>query len=116
MGRTIAEGTDIIRWYRQSRGGSRPACIPFPGMRAQRLYRGATAVAMGLMMAALSACSSGPQPGTTASAFLVDWANQDWAGMQALVDAPPADFTAVNKAAFGNLSVHQASFTTGTLD
>jgi cell division protein FtsI/penicillin-binding protein 2 len=85
-------------------------------MRAQRLYRGATAVATGLMMAALSACSSGPQPGTTASAFLVDWANQDWAGMQALVDDPPADFTAVNKAAFGNLSVHQASFTTGTLD
>jgi cell division protein FtsI/penicillin-binding protein 2 len=67
-------------------------------------------------MAALSACSSGPQPGTTASAFLVDWANQDWAGMRALVDDPPADFTAVNQAAFGNLSVHRASFSAGTLD
>src|ERR1700689_2781590 len=116
MGRTIAEGTDIIRWYRQSRGGSRPACIPFPGLRGQRLYRGATAVATGLMMAALRACSSGPQPGTTASAFLVDWANQDWAGMRAAVPDPPADFAAVNQAAFGNLSVHRASFSAGTLD
>jgi cell division protein FtsI/penicillin-binding protein 2 len=84
-------------------------------MRAQRLYRGATAVATGLMMAALSACSSGPQPSTTANAFLVDWANQDWAGMRALVDDPPADFTAVNQAAFGNLSVHKASFDGGKL-
>ena len=84
-------------------------------MRAQRLYRGATAVATGLMMAVLSACSSGPQPGTTASAFLVDWANHDWAGMRALVDNPPADFTAVNQAAFANLAVHQASFDAGEL-
>ncbi len=85
------------------------------GMRAQRLYRGATAVATGLMMAVLSACSSGPQPGTTADTFLVDWANQNWAEMRALVDDPPADFTAVNQAALANLSVHQASFDAGKL-
>jgi cell division protein FtsI/penicillin-binding protein 2 len=85
------------------------------GMRAQRLYRGATAVATGLMMAALSACSSGPQPGTTADTFLVDWANQNWAEMRALVDNPPADFTTVNQAAFASLSVHQASFDAGKL-
>ncbi len=84
-------------------------------MRAQRLYRGATAFATGLMIAALGACSSGPQPGTTASAFLTDWANKDWAGMRALVAGPPADFTAVNQAAFSSLAVHQASFDAGKL-
>ena len=66
------------------------------------------------MMAALSACSSGPQPSTTANAFLVDWANQDWPGY-GHCDDPPADFTAVNEAAFGNLSVHKASFDAGKL-
>ena len=35
--------------------------------------------------------------------------------MRQLVDNPPADFTAVNQAAFADLSVHSASFTAGTL-
>jgi len=61
----------------------------------------------------LSACSSGPKPETTASAYLSDWAKQDWSGMQALVSNPPANFTAVNQAAFTALTVQQASFSGG---
>ena len=67
-----------------------------------------------LLTGLLNACSSGPQPQTTANAYFAAWAKQDWAAMQQLVAQPPADFTAVNQAAFSDLSVHQASFTPGT--
>ena len=40
--------------------------------------------------ALLSACSSGPGPDDTASAYLSDWSRQDWAGMHQLVTDPPA--------------------------
>jgi cell division protein FtsI/penicillin-binding protein 2 len=63
----------------------------------------------------LTACSSGPAPETTASAYLSDWAKQDWTGMQQLVSQPPANFLAVNKAAFADLTVQKASFTGGTV-
>ena len=36
--------------------------------------------------------------------------------MRGLVENPPADFTAVNQAAFAHLSVQQAAFTAGTLE
>ncbi len=72
----------------------------------------AMAVAAMLVSGLLNACSSAPQPQTTASAYFAAWAKQDWAAMQQLVWKPPADFTAVNKAAFTNLGVHQATFTT----
>ena len=65
--------------------------------------------------ALLSACSSGPVPQTTASAYLSDWAKQDWSGMQQLVSQPPANFTAVNQAAFTGLTVQKASFTAGKI-
>jgi cell division protein FtsI/penicillin-binding protein 2 len=74
----------------------------------------AMAVAAMLVSGLLNACSSAPQPQTTASAYFAAWAKQDWAAMQQLVSKPPADFTAVNKAAFTNLGVHQATFTPGT--
>ena len=74
----------------------------------------AMAVAAMLVSGLLNACSSAPQPQTTASAYFAAWAKQDWAAMQQLVWKPPADFTAVNKAAFTNLGVHQATFTSGT--
>ncbi len=74
----------------------------------------AMAVAAVLVSGLLNACSSAPQPQTTASAYFAAWAKQDWAAMQQLVSQPPADFTAVNQAAFTNLGVHQASFTPGT--
>jgi cell division protein FtsI/penicillin-binding protein 2 len=67
-----------------------------------------------LVTGLLNACSSSPQPQVTASAYFAAWTHQDWAAMQQLVSQPPADFTAVNRAAFTNLSVHQASFTSGT--
>src|SRR5580700_1379583 len=74
----------------------------------------AIAVAAFLVSGLLNACSSAPQPQTTASAYFAAWAKQDWAAMQQLVWKPPADFTAVNKAAFTNLGVHQATFAPGT--
>ena len=75
----------------------------------------AVALAATLVMGLVSGCSSSPQPQTTASAYLSAWSSQDWSAMQALVSAPPGDFTSVNKAAFSNLGVHQASFTAGTM-
>jgi hypothetical protein len=74
----------------------------------------ALASAAMLVTGLLAACSSSPQPQTTASAYFAAWAKHDWAAMQQLVSAPPADFTAVNQAAFTNLGVHQASFAPGT--
>jgi cell division protein FtsI/penicillin-binding protein 2 len=68
-----------------------------------------------LVTGLLSACSSSPQPQTTASAYFAAWAKQDWAAMQQLVSQPAADFAAVNRAAFTDLGVHQASFTPGTV-
>ena len=68
-----------------------------------------------LLTGLLNACSSGPQPQTTANAYFAAWAKQDWAAMQQLVAQPPADFTAVNQAAFTDLRVHQASFAQGTV-
>src|SRR5580692_1520941 len=74
----------------------------------------ALAVTALLVSGLLSACSSAPQPQTTGSAYFAAWAKQDWAAMQQLVAQPPADFTAVNKAAFTTLGVHQATFAAGT--
>jgi cell division protein FtsI/penicillin-binding protein 2 len=87
------------------------------GSHPARRHRAAVAAASvaALVAALLSSCSSGPTPNSAASAYLTAWAAQDWAAMQQLVSSPPADFTAVNRAAFANLSVHQASFTAGTL-
>jgi len=76
----------------------------------------ALALAAVLVTGLVSACSSSPQPQPTASAYFAAWAKQDWAAMQQLVWKPPADFTAVNQAAFTDLGVHQASFIPGTLD
>ena len=59
--------------------------------------------------------TSVPGPQGNAAAFLNDWAKQDWTGMSALTQAPPADFATVNEKAFTALSVKQATFTAGTL-
>jgi cell division protein FtsI/penicillin-binding protein 2 len=79
--------------------------------------RWAAAACAGILAAGalLSACSSGPAPQDTSSAYLADWAKQDWAGMQRLVSNPPANFVTVNKAAFTDLTVQKASFTGGTV-
>ena len=65
--------------------------------------------------ALLSACSSGPAPQDTASAYLAAWSRQDWTGMQRLVASPPANFVTANKAAFTDLTVQKASFTSGAV-
>jgi cell division protein FtsI/penicillin-binding protein 2 len=79
--------------------------------------RWATGACAGILSlgALLSACSSGPGPQDTGSAYLSDWSRQDWAGMRSLVTDPPADFTSVNQAAFTGLTVQKASFTGGTV-
>jgi cell division protein FtsI/penicillin-binding protein 2 len=96
-------------------------CVTLLGMSAPRRYlppavMARSVLAMALIAAPLSACSgSPPKPQTTASAYLADWAGQDWAAMRQLTDDPPADFTSVNQAAFTDLSVRQASITAGTM-
>jgi cell division protein FtsI/penicillin-binding protein 2 len=73
---------------------------------------GSAALVTGL----LSGCSGpAPQPQTTASGYLSAWAAQNWAAMRGLVFDPPADFTAVNQAAFADLGVKQASFAAGAM-
>jgi cell division protein FtsI/penicillin-binding protein 2 len=79
-----------------------------------RVGPAAIAMAAMLLTGLVSACSSSPQPATAASAYFAAWARQDWSAMQQLVSQPPADFTAVNQAAFTDLGVHQASFIPGT--
>ena len=68
-----------------------------------------------LVTGLLSACSSSPQPQPTSNAYFAAWAKQDWAAMQQLVSQPPADFIAVNQAAFTDLGVHPVSYTHLTL-
>ncbi len=85
-------------------------------MSAPRRYLPPAVLAVALTVASLSACSSSPPtPHATTSAYLGDWARQDWTAMRQLADNPPVDFTAVNQAAFTNLSVRQASITAGTI-
>ena len=81
---------------------------------APRAAAALTAVTM-LVTGLLSACSSAPQPGPAASAYLAAWSRQDWAAMRQLTSDPPADFTAVNRAAFTDLAVRTASFTAGAI-
>jgi cell division protein FtsI/penicillin-binding protein 2 len=75
----------------------------------------AAAIATALVAGLLSSCSSAPSPQTTAGSYLTAWAAQNWAAMRQLTADPPADFTAVNRAAFANLSVQRASFAAGTM-
>ena len=90
-------------------------CVPLLGMSPPRRYLPPAVLAITLIVAPLSACSSSPRPQPTASAYLADWGRQDWTAMRALTDRPPADFTSVNQAAFSTLSVRQASITAGTM-
>ena len=90
-------------------------CVPLLGMSPPRRYLPPAVLAITLIVAPLSACSSSPKPQPTASAYLADWGRQDWTAMRALTDRPPADFTSVNQAAFSTLSVRQASITAGTM-
>ncbi|HZR52709.1 MAG TPA: penicillin-binding transpeptidase domain-containing protein [Streptosporangiaceae bacterium] len=83
-------------------------------------YRGAAAAtaALTVTVTLLTAACSSPMPGPRgdATAFLNAWARQDWGAMRALTQAPPANFEAVNQAAFTALGVRQATFAQGFLD
>jgi cell division protein FtsI/penicillin-binding protein 2 len=108
MARTLARKADITARYDST---PRTLLTMSLGNKAGPV---AMALAATLVTGLLNACSSAPQPQPTASAYFAAWANQDWAAMQRLVWRPPADFTAVNQAAFSDLGVHQAGFTPGT--
>src|SRR5215469_8940394 len=97
------------------RRGTAPRRVRFLHMSLGKRV-GPLSMALTAMLTAgsLNACSSSPQPQTTANAYFAAWAKQDWAAMQQLVSQPPADFTAVNQAAFTDLGVHQASFAPGS--
>ncbi len=84
-------------------------------MSVQRRYLPSALAATVLCGTLLSGCSSPPTPQTTANAYLTAWARQDWAAMRQLTSDPPADFTSVNRAAFSNLTVRQASFAAGPM-
>jgi Penicillin binding protein transpeptidase domain/NTF2-like N-terminal transpeptidase domain/Penicillin-binding Protein dimerisation domain len=84
-------------------------------MSVQRRYLPSALAATVLGGTLLSGCSSPPMPQTTANAYLTAWARQDWAAMRQLTSDPPADFTSVNRAAFSNLTVRQASFAAGSM-
>src|SRR5215469_15675630 len=98
------------------RRGTAPRRVRFLHMSlGKRVGPLSMALAAMLTAGSLNACSSSPQPQTTANAYFAAWARQDWAAMQQLVAQPPADFTAMNQAAFTDLRVHQASFAQGTV-
>jgi len=85
-------------------------------LRGSRKVRFAGVGVVAVLLAALlSACSSGPVPETTATAYLNAWSKQDWAAMRQFVASPPADFTSVNTTAFTDLQVSKATFTAGTM-
>ena len=85
-------------------------------MSAQRRYLPSALAATMLCGAVLSGCSSSPpMPQTTANAYLTAWARQDWTAMRQLTSDPPTDFTSVNRAAFSNLNVRQASLVAGPM-
>ena len=86
------------------------------GSRAGRGRFAGAAVVVVLAGALISACSSGPVPQTTATAYLAAWSKQDWTAMRQLVASPPGDFVTVNTAAFTELGVSKPSFSAGTLE
>jgi hypothetical protein len=88
-----------------------------PGRIGWRSARRGLALAGPLFSASafLAACTGGPSPQPVANAYLVDWARHDWPAMRAVVVSPPADFTAVNAAAFSDLMPAKVSFAGGQL-
>ena len=85
------------------------------GSRARFFRLAGAGTGLALLGGLLTACSSGPVPQTTASAYLSAWARQDWTAMRQLASNPPANFVAVNSAAFTGLDVTKATFTAGTM-
>ena len=85
--------------------------------RRVRICRVLSCGVAGVLALAIAGCSGGQSatPQATASAFLAHWSHQDWAAMRRLTASPPADFTAVNQAAFASLGVTAASFTPGPI-
>ena len=85
-------------------------------MELRRAWLPGAACLMAVLLAGLAGgCSSGPGPQATAGPYLTAWSRQDWAAMRQLTENAPADFTAVNAAAFRSLSVSRASITAGTM-
>jgi len=111
----------IYQSFRHIPGRAAGNCVTSVSMRGQQrphrrsrgiIGAGAAVIALGAL---LSACGSGSSPRATASAYLASWAKRDWTAMRQLTASPPADFVAVNSAAFTDLGVRTATFSAGTL-
>jgi hypothetical protein len=81
-------------------------------MKRRVLAAGATGI---LALLAVACGGQASTPPATAGSYLADWSHRDWAGMRAFTASPPADFTAVNQAAFASLNVTAASFGAGPM-
>jgi cell division protein FtsI/penicillin-binding protein 2 len=79
-----------------------------------RLAAGASVV---LLAAALGACGglSTPSPQSVLAAYLQAWSARQWSAMGQLVTVPPPDFVALNTAAFKDLGVTTATFTSAPM-
>ena len=69
-------------------------------------------VAAGVAFVVLRPHKANP-PDPVAAAFLSAWSRQDWPAMAALVDQPPANFTAANQAVLTSLQVSSAAYQPG---
>jgi cell division protein FtsI/penicillin-binding protein 2 len=78
---------------------------------------GSVCAAVSLLSVALSGCGgpSTPSAPVVLGNYLRDWSARQWTAMAQLVDQPPADFVTVNAAAFTNLGISTASFTSAPM-
>jgi hypothetical protein len=78
----------------------------------RRIWPSVAVMLTAALTTVLSGCAhTAPAPGATLSRYLTAWGTGDWAAMRRVVAGPPADFAAVNAAAFTALGVKRASFT-----
>jgi cell division protein FtsI/penicillin-binding protein 2 len=69
-----------------------------------------------LCLLGLEGCGSTPaKPEPVVDAYLAAWARSDWSAMAALVDRPPADFTAEHTTALSDLGARSATYTAGAV-
>ncbi len=83
----------------------------------RRRLTASVALAILAAVGTLSGCggSSGSSPEATLTAFVNAWDSQQWGAMEQLVDAPPADFVAVNSGVMHDLGASKVTVAPGPL-